>query len=86
MVLVCRQLRADPIDIQHIREDGLLESHAAAEGRMLSAVGVPSADLFVRKDQLLDEAYRRQGIKIAWTESEQPLNSIAADADEGVPF
>jgi len=85
MVLVCRQFRGEPIDIQHIREDGSLESQAAAERRMLSAVGVPSADLFIDKEQLLEEAYRRQGIKIAWTESDKPFLSIATDADEGVP-
>ena len=85
MVLVCRQFRGDSIDIQHIREDGSLESHIAAERRMLAAVGVPSADLFAGKHELMEEAYRRQGRKIAWTESEDSFRGIAADADEGAP-
>jgi uncharacterized protein (DUF488 family) len=84
MVLVCRQFRADEIDIQHIREDGSLESNAAAERRMLIAVGVNSADLFIGQHELLEEAYRRQGKKIAWCEPEASSLSAAADDDQGV--
>lgn len=84
MVLVCRQFRADPVDIQHIREDGLLESNVAAERRMLASAGVHSADLFIDQHELLDEAYRRQGRKIAWIEPEALSLSTAADDDQGV--
>ena len=63
--LVGRALR-DEFDLRHIRGDGTLESHAATERRMMDAVGVGPADLFADADELLAEAYRRQGERVSW--------------------
>lgn len=68
MVLVCHQLRHDPLEIVHIRENGTLETQSEAEQRMIRASGLPETDLFISGDELIEEAYRRQGNRIAWVE------------------
>jgi uncharacterized protein (DUF488 family) len=74
MVLVCHELRREPLDIFHILADGSLESNAEAERRMVAAVSLPEHDLFTSGDEMIDEAYRLQGDRIAWVETE-PDNS-----------
>lgn len=69
-ILICRNLRNDSINIQHIMEDGRLETQAAAEQRLLDMVGLPSADLFRSRQELIDQAYELQGQTIAYQESQ----------------
>jgi uncharacterized protein (DUF488 family) len=70
MVLVCHELRREPLDTFHIRSDGSLEANADAELRMVRAVALPESDLFTSGDQAVEEAYRRQGERIAWVDHE----------------
>ena len=74
MVLICRELRHEPLDIFHIRADGTLESNAEAERRMVEAVALPEHDLFTSCDEMIEDAYRLQGDRIAWVET-KPGNS-----------
>ncbi len=74
MVLVCHALRHESLDIFHIRADGSLETNAEAERRMVEAVSLPERDLFTSGDEMIEEAYRLQGDRIAWVEAE-PNNS-----------
>ncbi|TVS09928.1 MAG: DUF488 domain-containing protein [Planctomycetaceae bacterium] len=83
MVLVCRALRGDPIVIQHILEDGTLESNAEAEKRMHKATGVPETALTAPPEDLIEEAYKRQGRKIAWVESEEPQSDVLTPSKFG---
>jgi hypothetical protein len=66
-ILVCRHLRGDT-DIQHILEDGALESRADAERRLMAEEGVPEQDLFESFDALLARAYDQRGEAIAYRE------------------
>jgi uncharacterized protein (DUF488 family) len=68
-ILVCRCLRKDDIDIRHILEDGTIEKHADAENRLLALMKMPSRSLFQSKDDLIEEAYDRQGERIAFADS-----------------
>ena len=70
MVLVGRALRDSGVEIVHVLEDGALESSAAAEARMRHAVGLPDTELFRSPEELIQEAYRLQGDRIAWVEPE----------------
>lgn len=70
MVLVAHALKQQGISVIHIREDGETETNEAAEERMLSAVGLPASDLFQSRDDLVEQAYTKQGRKIAWSESD----------------
>lgn len=73
-VLVCRHLRSEPIRIQHILDDGSIETMEQAEARLLEAVKLPSEHLFRPRSELIEEAYDMQAERIAYTESEaQPM-------------
>ena len=69
-ILVCRRLRDEPFEIAHILEDGSLETMDSAESRLLDEMHLPQRDLFRSREELLDEAYERRGVKIAFTETE----------------
>jgi uncharacterized protein (DUF488 family) len=85
MVLVCHELRHEPLDIFHIRADGSLEPNVEAERRMVEAVSLPEYDLFTSGDETIEEAYRLQGDRIAWIET-GPNNSddLSAQIDAEV--
>ena len=67
-ILVCRQLRREPIDIRHILDDGSLETTDEAETRLIELVGLPPAHLFCDRSELIEQAYDRQAERIAYTE------------------
>lgn len=84
MVLVCHKLRRKPLEIVHIREDGRLETNSEAEKRMVKDTGLPESDLFLSGDELVEEAYRRQGQRIAWVQdtrvlTEEPTSLMNTD-------
>ncbi len=68
-ILICRHLRGGGLSIRHILEDASIETHEAAEDRLLELLNMPSATLFQSKDELIEEAYDRQGERIAYVES-----------------
>ncbi len=71
MILVCRHLRNDDLDIRHIREDGTLEANTAAEHRLMTSLDLtPGGDLFTSHEELLELAYDKQGDKIAYQQDE----------------
>ncbi len=76
MILVCRQFRKEPIVMAHVLEDGRLETHDETESRLLSEVGLPELGLFQDRESLIEDAYDRQGRRIAWMEPE----GIAAES------
>jgi uncharacterized protein (DUF488 family) len=71
-ILVCRNLRDSVSPIQHIREDGRLESHDELESRLLAMAGLPEGDLFQSREELLEQAYDWQGERIAYEEDRSP--------------
>jgi uncharacterized protein (DUF488 family) len=68
-ILICRHLR-DEMEIRHLLSHAETETHEQAESRLLDIVGLPSRDLFQTREELLVEAYRMQGEKIAYQETE----------------
>jgi uncharacterized protein (DUF488 family) len=80
MVLVCRELRGEPIDVMHVLHDGSLETTEQAESRLLEEVGLPPADLFSSRAELVERAYEIQAGRIAYTEPDP-----AAAANDGGP-
>jgi uncharacterized protein (DUF488 family) len=66
-ILVARHLVALGVDVQHIDENGGLESHDDALRRLAQMVDVPELDIFHRSpEELQDDAYRRQENRIAY--------------------
>jgi uncharacterized protein (DUF488 family) len=74
-ILVCPELAARGVGSQHIREDGLLESRAELETRLLAAAGTHAEhltgdlfpDLRADRDEQIALAYRRRGRQIAFS-------------------
>ena len=65
-LLVARALAARGVTVGHILHDGGIESHTAAERRLLEAAGVDS-DLFATgQDERLAAAYRRRVRAVAY--------------------
>jgi len=86
-ILICRQLRGGEadgakIEIQHILEDGALESQAAAETRLLALMGLPEEDLFHDRAELVERAYDQQGEAIAYVD---PPPQPATAGQKAVP-
>jgi uncharacterized protein (DUF488 family) len=66
LILICRALRDTIPDIAHIGADGVLESQAAAEQRLVKEVGLTQPDLFSSAEDVVARAYDVQGARIAY--------------------
>lgn len=79
-ILVCRHLATRGVRVQHILEDGRIESHEEALRRLVAELGLAERDLFRSRDELIAEAYYRRGQQIAYTEkepsSEEPVRWV----------
>jgi len=71
MVLVCRHLRAKDTVIKHILEDGKLEDNRDSERRLMDSLHMATTDLFRTPEDLVEEAYDKQGERIAYHEEEE---------------
>ncbi len=65
-ILVARHLASLAIQVQHIHADGSLEGHAAAINRLADKLRLPERDLFRTREDVLEDAYRLQGDRIAY--------------------
>ncbi|GAK50093.1 hypothetical protein U14_01319 [Candidatus Moduliflexus flocculans] len=64
-ILVCRNLRANNLEIQHILEDGTLEDHRSIEKRLVQLYHI-EPDMFHNDAQCIEEAYDKQAENIAY--------------------
>jgi uncharacterized protein (DUF488 family) len=72
-ILVCRHLQFSGIKIKHILSDGKVEEHKDSEHRLLMLFNLNHPELFRSDEQRLNDAYSRQGKKIAY-QIAQPSN------------
>jgi len=70
-ILVCRHLRAKDTIIKHILEDGELEDNRDSERRLMDSLHMATIDLFKTPEDLVEEAYDKQGERIAYHEDEE---------------
>jgi len=66
-ILVCRQLKRMDFDINHILDDGRLESNRDTERRLMKMLKIPGLTLFDKPEDLVEQAYDKQGDRIAYT-------------------
>ncbi len=66
MILICRALRKEPIEIEHILGDGSLEGLRRSEQRMLLVLKLPQLRLFESPEDLIQRAYDTQSDRIAF--------------------
>ena len=64
-ILICRRLRASGLDIKHILADGGIVSQNELEERLKNHFRI-KPDMFNKDAECIEEAYRRQGEKIAY--------------------
>jgi len=69
-ILVCRNLKAKDLVINHILSNGALEKHCDAEQRLLRLFNLHHPEMFRNYEQRLSDAYSRQGEKIAYEATE----------------
>lgn len=66
MALIGHELKKLSVDLEHILEDGRVESNAVTEYRLRRALGINDIDLFQSQDELVEEAYTRLARQIAY--------------------
>lgn len=69
-ILICKNLRNKKLNIKHIHFDGNIELHHNLEKRLLNIFNIPEHNLFSTYEELLEEAYKKQANKIAYTKEE----------------
>jgi uncharacterized protein (DUF488 family) len=79
-ILVARHLTLRGIAVWHILEDGSLENHEDTLARLREKLKLPECDLFRTSDEMIEEAYRMQGERIAYEPEE-----AAAPAGDSMP-
>ena len=72
-ILICRNLLTAGIKIQHILSNGKIEEHGDSENRLMKLFNLDQPELFRNEQQRLEDAYCRQGEKIAY-EIAEPSN------------
>jgi len=80
-ILVCRKLRSNDLEIEHILADGSLESLASAEKRLMSMMNV-QPDMFHNERDCVEEAYDKQANTIAYVVPESSAHERGTRADE----
>lgn len=73
-ILIARHLHEQGVEVQHILEDGALESHESLLLRLLAEHGMEERDLFRTKDEMVTIAYEMQAeqIEYAASQAQQP--------------
>jgi len=71
MVLICRALRDEPIEIVHILSDGSLEDLRQSERRMLLELKLPQLRLFENPEDLIQRVYDTQSDRIAFVRDDE---------------
>lgn len=77
-ILISRVLCADGMQVLHIRGDGEIETHRAAERRLLRLTGLAQPDLFRTEQEILAEAYERQEARIAHVAQQELEAGVSA--------
>lgn len=64
-ILICRELRASDLSIEHILADGSIETNTAAERRLMSVLNI-HIDLLHNEQDCIEQAYEKQASNIAY--------------------
>lgn len=79
-ILVARDLSERGVEVIHILADGSTESHDQSMDRLLDSLGISTHDMFRTREQILEDAYRQQGSRIAYDRT----GHQSADEDDGL--
>jgi uncharacterized protein (DUF488 family) len=79
-ILVARHLVALGLNVEHIHADGGLETHGAAVNRLALMLNLAEDDMFLSREEVLSEAYRRQEQRIAYVAAPTIVNRATAES------
>jgi uncharacterized protein (DUF488 family) len=82
MILVCRILRSEPFEINHILEDGSIETLHESERRLMHELKMRQLRMFESPEDLIQRAYDTQGQKIAYIRDDENHKEIPAEAEK----
>lgn len=77
-VLVARKLFESGVSVAHIHADGTLESQQEMESRLLVVCKLPEEDMFMTREELLADAYKLRGERIAYQDAAMEAADKAA--------
>ena len=80
-ILVARALRSE-MQIGHIVSPEELESHDEMEERLLRLWNLDGQSLFMTREERLQDAYEKQGARIAFVEKELAPTNIKGESDD----
>lgn len=69
-LLVARHLHKNGVPVAHIHADGSLEQQDMFESRLLAICKLPEGDMFKTRADFLQEAYAKQGERVAYQDEE----------------
>jgi uncharacterized protein (DUF488 family) len=72
-ILVSPYLRQRGVEVLHILSDGAVENHEQTEQRLLRLFALEEKELFRSPDEIVTEAYKKQGEKVAYHEEDLVL-------------
>ena len=72
-ILIARNLISAGIIVRHIIENADIEDHKDSEKRLMKLFKLDEADLFISEEKRLEDAYARQGKKIAYVMPEDNI-------------
>lgn len=72
-ILVSPHLRRQGLQVLHILSDGSVEDHDQTEKRLLQLFELEKNELFRTPDEIVAEAYKKQGEKVAYHEEDLVL-------------
>ena len=70
-ILVSRELERAGVSVTHILQDGTLEPHGQLMGRLAAELNLVGTDLFRTPDELIEDAYEKQGSRIAYVKADK---------------
>jgi uncharacterized protein (DUF488 family) len=70
-ILVSRELESAGVSVTHILQDGTLEPHHQLMGRLAAELNLVGTDLFRSPDELIEDAYEKQGLRIAYVRADK---------------
>jgi uncharacterized protein (DUF488 family) len=71
-ILVSRELERAGVPVTHILHDGALEPHTQLMTRLAADLNLVGTDLFRTPRELIEDAYEKQGTRIAYVRTEKP--------------
>ena len=78
-ILICRSLKKRGIKIKHILSDGSIEEHEESENRLMMMYKLDQPSLLHTETERLNEAYQKQGEKIAYHEESGEQDSVHSE-------